>query len=148
MKKLHWGHGIFLTLALFVGMMGWFMVRAINNPEELVAEDYYQQELKYQERINEISRAGEAGEAVRADVAPGTLTLVFPASMKDRTITGTAHFMKPNDSRADRTEALVVDTAGRCVFDTHDWMKGVYQVDVTWTADGVVHLSEERVDLR
>ncbi len=148
MRKLNWGHGIFLTLAFFVGLMGWFMVRAINNPEELVTEEYYQEELKYQERINELANARDAGAAVAFEPAPGTLTLVFPASVKGRVITGTAQFMKPNDSRADRTEALAVDTAGRCVFDTHDWMKGVYQVHVTWTVEGVVHLTEERIDLR
>lgn len=146
--KLNWGHGVFITLSLFVAMMAWFMVRAIGDPEELVAEDYYQQELRYQERIDQMGHARDAGEAVRMEVTPGLLTLRFPASVHGKTITGSAHFMKPNDVRADRTEPLVVDADGLATLDTRDWMKGVYQLDVTWTVNGVVHLSEERVDVR
>jgi hypothetical protein len=146
--KLNWGHGIFITLTLFVGMMAWFMVRAIGNPEELVAEDYYQQELKYQERIERMDHATAAGEAVITEVSPGSLALQFPASVKGKVITGSVNVLKPNDSRADRTVPLVVDTAGRCVLDTREWMKGRYQIDVEWSVEGVQHLSEDHVDVR
>lgn len=146
--RLNWGHGIFITLSLFVGMMAWFMVRAIGNPEELVAEDYYKQELRYQERIERMDNATAAGEAVVSDVAPGTLTLRFPASVRGKAISGSLKLLKPNDGRADRTVPLTVDTAGQCVLDTREWMKGLYQVDVEWTVDGVEHLSQDHVDVR
>jgi hypothetical protein len=146
--RLHWGHGVFAALALFVAMMAWFMVRAINNTEELVTEDYYKEELRYQERIDEKASAELAGEPVKVDVADGHLTLVFPASVKGGQVEGSAHFMKPNDSRADRTVPFTLDSLGTCVIDTRDWMKGVYQVDVTWTFEGKKRLSEERIDVR
>lgn len=146
--RLNWGHGVFAALALFVAMMAWFMVRAIGNSEELVTEDYYKEELRYQERINEKASAELAGDPVRFEVTDGRLTLVFPASVKGNKVEGSAHFMKPNDSRADRTVPFTVDSLGTCTFDTRDWMKGVYQVDVTWTLEGEKRLSEERIDVR
>lgn len=146
--KLNWGHGIFAALALFVAMMAWFMVRAIGNAEELVTEDYYKEELRYQDRIDELARASEVGAPLRIEVAQGTVTFVFPPAVKGRGVTGSAHFLKPNDSRADRTEPFTLDSLGRCVFDTRDWMKGAYQVDVTWNMNGNVHLSEDHMDIR
>ena len=65
--KLNWGHGIFITLTLFIGMMAWFMVRAIGNQEELVTEDYYKEEPQFHMWPDptaaryEISRFGPVG---------------------------------------------------------------------------------------
>ncbi|MBL8000704.1 MAG: FixH family protein [Flavobacteriales bacterium] len=146
--KLNWGHGIFAALALFIGMMAWFMVRAINNPEELVTEDYYKEELRYQERIDGKGMAAAAGEPVRCEAGTGRVDVIFPAAVKGAKVTGTIRFMKPNDSRADRVVPLVIDSAGRCAVDTRDWMLGAYHVEVDWLLDGVARVSEDHIDLR
>jgi nitrogen fixation protein FixH len=145
--KLNWGHGIFITMAIFIVMMTSFMVRAFNNQEELVAEDYYAQELQYQERIDQMRNAGAAGEALRAEVSGATLTLVFPAQVRGKAITGQARLLKPNDSRADQVLPLAVDSAGRCTFDTRDWMKGAYHLQVDWAVAGVDHFSEDHIHI-
>lgn len=146
--KLNWGHGIFITMVIFVIMMTSFMVRAFHNQEELVTEEYYAEELKYQDRIDHMTNATEAGEAMRTEVAAGTLVLIFPSRFAGKPITGSVHLLKPNDSRADRTVELVVDNAGQCALDTHDWMKGVYHVQVDWKADGVDHYSEDHIHVQ
>jgi hypothetical protein len=143
--KLNWGHGIFITMAIFIVMMTSFMVRAFNNQEELVAEDYYAQELKYQERIDRMTNARAAGEAVRAEVYAGALTLAFPAQVRGKAVTGQVRLLKPNDSRADQVLPLAVDTTGRCTLDTRGWMKGAYHLQVDWTVDGVEHYSEDHI---
>ncbi len=145
--KLNWGHGIFITMAIFIVMMTSFMVRAFNNQEELVAEDYYAQELKYQERIDHMTNASAAGEAVRAEVSTGALTLVFPAQVRGKAVTGQVRLLKPNDSRADQVLPLAVDSAGRCLLDTRGWMKGAYHLQVDWTMDGVQHFSEDHIHI-
>jgi hypothetical protein len=145
--KLHWGQGIFITMVIFVIMMTSFMVRAFNNQEELVTEEYYQEELKYQERIDHMTNATEAGEAMRTEIAPGSLQLIFPARFNGTAITGSAHLLKPNDSRADRTLELKVDKDGRCTIDTKDWMKGLYHLQVDWRAAEVDHFSEDHIHI-
>jgi hypothetical protein len=145
--KLNWGHGIFITMTIFIVLMTSFMVRAFNNQEELVAEDYYQQELKYQDRIDRMNNASEAGEAMRPVVSEGSLTLLFPSSVQGRNISGQVHLVKPNDSRADQVIPLSVDSSGRSSFDTRSWMKGVYHLQVDWNMDGVDHFSEEHIHI-
>ncbi|MBL0036833.1 MAG: FixH family protein [Flavobacteriales bacterium] len=143
--KFNWGHGIFISMVIFVIMMTSFMVRAFHNQEELVTENYYAEELKYQDRIDRMTNATEAGEAMRTEVVAGALVLTFPARFAGAPINGSAHLLKPNDSRADRTVELVVDNTGRCTIDTQGWMKGVYHLQVDWNAEGVDHYSEDHI---
>ncbi len=38
--SMNWGKGLALTLAVFAGLMAWFVVMALRNPEPLVTEQY------------------------------------------------------------------------------------------------------------
>ncbi|MBK6476369.1 MAG: FixH family protein [Flavobacteriales bacterium] len=60
---MNWGKGITLALIAFAGMMAYFLIRASGNPSPLVTDKYYEQELKYQQRINNTNRA----DALSAD---------------------------------------------------------------------------------
>ena len=42
MMKFHWGHGISLAIAGFVGFMGYLTYSAFQVPSNLVREDYYE----------------------------------------------------------------------------------------------------------
>nr|MDA3928246.1 FixH family protein [Prolixibacteraceae bacterium] len=51
MKKLNWGHGIFIAIAVMIFSLLTLVFFTVNQKIELVTEDYYPKELKYQEEI-------------------------------------------------------------------------------------------------
>ncbi len=51
--EFNWGTGIALTLILFVGLMSFMVYKAMQQDFDLVTEDYYAEELDYQNIINQ-----------------------------------------------------------------------------------------------
>ena len=146
--KLNWGTGIAAVLIAFVVMMGWFAMRALNNPSPLVAEDYYKEELAYQADIDKLSNALRSGEEVIVTEGAGSLSLQFPASRSGATITGTLRLMRPSTELGDLTVDVSADSAGLFALATQDLIKGVYRMRLDWKMDGEERLTEKRILVR
>lgn len=145
--KLHFGHGVALTLTLFAVMLGWFLVRALRNGEELVTEDYYAKELRFQQDIDLLQRAAAHGESVLMEVKGEQLRVVFPAALRGRKITGNLYLMRPSNARADQHLQVEADSNGTFTVGTAHWLRGHYRARLDWQADGNDHLSEQALDL-
>ena len=56
---MNWFHYIIITLIAFVGMLTYFAVRSVNTPLDLVTEKYYEEELKFQDKIDKKKKENE-----------------------------------------------------------------------------------------
>jgi hypothetical protein len=145
--KLHWGHAITLVMLAFVAIMVQFAVRAINNPESLVAEDYYALELRYQEQIEKLGNVAALERDVRITVADGFLELHFPEVPGGERISGEMFLMRPSDARFDRRAAVVADAAGKWRMPTSEMLRGAYRLQLEWRSGGTAFLTEDQLYL-
>lgn len=141
---MNWGKGLALALIAFAGMMTWFVVKASQNPEPLVTEDYYRAELKFQGRIDETARARTLSAPVRMDIQRASLTIHFPAEMNGEHVTGTLTLLRPNDPRADGELAIRTDSA---MFTSRalSLLPGRYNAALSWQVNGIGYHTEEKV---
>ncbi len=146
--KLNWGTGIAATLVLFVGMMAWFAVRAMNNQAELVTENYYEQELTYQRDIDRMSRSLRPEERVMITTENGGIRLHFPENAQGKRVEGRLFLMRPSDLKADRTVDVTPDSNGVAWIPAGDLRQGNYEARLDWSADGDARLQEERIQVR
>ena len=51
--KWNWGTGIAITLVLFIGLMSFMVFKSTQQRFDLVSENYYEEELNYQEVIDQ-----------------------------------------------------------------------------------------------
>lgn len=104
--KFNWGTGIIIALALFMAFIVQFAVRMIGEKVELVADDYYHQEVHYQQRIDQISAAKKLG---KLEVAQGKeeIVLRFP---KGTSLAGKIVLYKPDNSHLDRSYDFEANT--------------------------------------
>jgi hypothetical protein len=143
--KFTWGTGIFIFMTAFVLLMASFMIRAASNQEELVAENYYEQELAYQQQIDKLGRSAGLSEDLSLTSSATGLSLQFPAWTNGRTVTGSVQLLRPSDQRADDRLDIVLDTDRRMFIPTGDRLKGAYNVMVEWTVEGVSYLHHDRI---
>ncbi len=141
---MNWGKGLALTLAAFAGLMVWFIVMATRNPEPLVTEEYYEHELKYQERIDNTTRA-QALTAVRMDVTARNIRITFPTGTNDRSISGDLTLLRPNDPTADRQLKVIADSTGVYTNSALDLVPGRYNALLEWSAGGIAYYTEEKL---
>lgn len=145
--KLHAGHAVIVVMAIFILIMTQFMVRAYQNQESLVAEDYYAKEIRYQEQIDKLHNTSALEEAVRIEALPGRLVIDFPQTMRGQAITGELFLMRPSDARSDLRIPVAADANGRFTVDTGEQLKGAYMVQLEWQAGGTSYLTEDSVHL-
>ncbi|HMN06906.1 MAG TPA: FixH family protein [Flavobacteriales bacterium] len=141
---MNWGKGLALALFAFAALMTWFVIKASQNPEPLVTEDYYGAELKFQERIDEKARAAALSAPVDMQVGRTSISLRFPEEMEGRLVTATLTLLRPNNPKADLQLPLSTDSA-RFILTDMDLVPGRYNATLEWEADGVVYLSQDKV---
>jgi hypothetical protein len=128
----------------FAGMMAYFLVRASQNPEPLITEKYYEQELVYQARINATEHASLLGAlAMRADRKSVTLTL--PAVPGTPKATGHLKLIRTNEPSMDRDVEVAQPADGGSIAYPVDMVTGQYIAQLEWSVNGQPCYSEQRL---
>jgi hypothetical protein len=143
--KFTWGNAIFLVMTAFILLMTSFMIRAASNQEELVAENYYEQEVKYQQQIDKLNNTGSLSDDVLMEIVGTELIITFPAEVKGMTLSGELYLQRPSDSRADARIPVRVDAHGRMTVPVDQRLKGAYNALLEWKAGENEYLSLDRI---
>ena len=141
---MNWGKGLALSLIGFAAMMAAFGIASARRTETLVTERYYEQELKYQDRIDASARAHALGGA-SIDLTCDAVLIRFPEAMRRRSITGELLLQRPNDPGADRTIAIGHAEEGLFSASGLALTPGRYNAQLQWSADGVAYYTEDKL---
>ncbi len=146
--QLSWGIKITVLYVGFVLLIVTMVGLTLREKVDLVAKDYYVQELNYQDKINQVSRANALEQPLTWEVQPEALVLKFPRQFKSNEIAGSIYFFRPSDASMDTTVYVTVDTSGLQTIVTAKLNKGVYKMQVNWEADkqtyyneGIIHIN-------
>ncbi len=99
--KFNWGFGIVLFLIVFVSSMLFMVFLSARNTENLVSSNYYDQEIHYQDNINQMKNAADLKEEIMLYYAEPSVMMILPASFKDKNFDGTLRFFRPDGSSPD-----------------------------------------------
>lgn len=132
--KINWGTGIAIVLTLFVLFILGLVYLTSTADGDLVAPDYYKQELAFQERIDAVANGRPLGETLSLSVVDDRIVItcdnqVFPASES-----GKISFYRPDDPAKDVEMDLDL-AAGDQEIDATDLVSGVYKVRFTWSTE-------------
>jgi hypothetical protein len=141
--KFNWGTMIAIVYLLFVGGMMFLVVQSSRQKIDLVTPDYYEQEIKYQERIDQSKRADALNGKLMVDLLGDTLILRFPAEQAGKPITGKAWIYYPADETLD-VKAVFETRNGQhlLVLPTTDDRTGMSIVKTGWTCEGIDYYTE------
>lgn len=142
--KLSWGYKILFGYLAFVAGIVFLVVKASNEKFDLVTKDYYEQELKYQQVIEQAANAAKLSAPVLVEKADGKITVRFPQEMKGVKKTIDFYLYFPADAKKDFrkkietgdmefTEAL---PAG---------IGGLHVLKLLWEAGGVNYYYEQKI---
>ncbi len=144
--KINWGTAIVIAFVLFAAFITYFMVVGSQNRADLVTEDYYDQEISYQQRINDKARAKELGQIIIEPDAEN-LAVVFPADFNGIQASGTIHFYKPDNANFDQKIELALGSNNRQVIDISNFIRGKWEIKISTKVDGLGYYWEESISL-
>ncbi len=106
---MSWGWKITVFLGAFITFIVSMVVQSFSYTIDLVSEDYYMQELAYQDRIDAKERAKELQSTIEVKVVSDAVTVFFPVSFNDVTENGFIKFYRPENSGLDKSVPLKLD---------------------------------------
>ena len=145
--KLNWGWGIALAYSVFALSLLGFLVFALRQDNSLVVEDYYQQDLDYQQRKQRVANYRDSGAKVlhEYDAAGDRLTLRFPPELKP--VSGEVLFYRPSSAKQDLKVALRTDSLGVQEIPLARLIPGNWKLQVEWRSGTLDYLLEDQVFL-
>ena len=107
--RLSWGTGIVIAMVSFMIFILSFVYKSIAMKEyqhELVSEDYYHDELHYQEEIDKMNNAQVLKENIVLKNSKDGVTILFPDEINEQSISGTIYFQRLSNEKLDFSENI------------------------------------------
>lgn len=140
---MSWGNKLLLAFVVFCSMIFYMVYRSFKTDFDLVENDYYKNELRYQQVIDNTTRANALSSPVSVTENNNKITVQFPAEMKNKTVSGKMWFYCATDAKKDRTIEVNPDSTGLQIIDGNTLAKTNYQVKINWSAGNQNYYSEQ-----
>jgi|LGOV01.1.fsa_nt_gb nitrogen fixation protein FixH len=135
--KFNWGHGIALFLLVFVLTTVGVVVLILTDDaynHELVSENYYEDELKYQEEIDKVNNASKLSSTVKYRVSKEGVLLTFPSDFDYQEVTGIIKMDRPSKKILDFTMPLKLDENFQILIPAEKAIEGKWKLKIDWKA--------------
>lgn len=145
MTNISWGTKIAILYIGFVMLIIGMVILSMQQKIELVSEDYYANELVFQNKINETNNANALSEEITHRIANNSFTVVFPSVFKNKQVIGNIEFYRPSDKSKDLKLPIQLHDNLEQAVDLKKLSKGMYKMNVSWTVDKTSYFTEETV---
>lgn len=143
---MSWGYKIIIVYAVFVAGIMFMVFKSSSQKLDLVTDDYYAKELKFQQQIDAGSRAAALSENIKTAITDGQLAVHFPKEFDGKTITGQLQLYYAADKDRDVTENFSV-TSSTVVIAVPEKNKGGYELHINCSVDGVSYYFNQKIFL-
>ncbi|MDR1876041.1 MAG: FixH family protein [Flavobacteriaceae bacterium] len=148
--KFTWGHGVILALACFI-IFVCVLVGSIEfskNSFDLVTDDYYEEEINYQQEIDAVNRTASLKEKPVIETAdPEGIKIVFPEEFNSTNTTGRFQLFRANSKDLDiNKKTLDFSSTNTITIPAAVLVKGNYTLKLYWKKDAIDYQMETPIE--
>lgn len=129
---MNWGYRIVLAFVFFITFVVSLVIYISTKSSDLVAEDYYMQEVNYQNIIEAKKNSTEIKKSIQIKQDPSTVSILFPESVQQN-IKGKIHFYHPQSSKLDVVKDIELTDQNILLVNKTELSKGNYTVKLSWS---------------
>jgi hypothetical protein len=133
-----WPVGLVVFFIVFTAYIIGFVIFASRQKMDLVRQDYYDQEIRFQQQID------LADASIDYDRAGDLVTVSLPSASQNG-MSGMVSFYRPSDAGLDSNVKLGLDAAGRQSVSVRSLQAGLWKVRVQWEAAGREYYFEKPI---
>jgi hypothetical protein len=137
MKNFSWGHGVFIALAAFIIFILSMLFLFPNGQKnsEMVTDNYYEEELKYQDVIDAKKRADTLQEKPVYSQDKAGIKITFPQDYNNSNATVKFVMNRTDDQNLDIRKAVQLDANRSFTIPAQVLKMGSYTLRLNWTKD-------------
>ncbi|MFN8152958.1 MAG: FixH family protein [Bacteroidia bacterium] len=146
---INWGYKILILYTAFIAGILFLVYKCSQQDVDLVSENYYERELKFQDQINRTNNVAMTGNTIKAEIKESEkqLLLTFPSSVSGKKISGEIHMFRPDNSKLDLKIPVDI-TAGLQYIDISKMAKGFWRMQVSWQINEMPLYQEEKIFIK
>lgn len=145
--KFNWGTGIVLAFVGFISFIMYFVINMNINKKydyDLVTEDYYQQELEFQNDINKENNAKDLIENISWKKTNEGLLISFPQAFQEENITGKVFLYRPSNKQLDFETTISLSDHNLLIPDKR-LLDGRWNITVDWQYNDIPYLFKKEI---
>lgn len=136
-KVISWPLCIGIIYGVFVLLLVAYVIFSLFNTVDLVSEDYYAQELKYQHQIDRINLTNSLNTKLKLEYIESDIiiNLQFPKEFSPETISGQIVFFRPSDAKLDKVLTINPDINCNQKIEIKSLKPGLWRIKVFWKVE-------------
>ncbi len=142
--KLNWGYKIVAFYVVFVIGIMVLVFSSASQKVDLVSTDYYEQEIKYQQRINAKSNSSELSSPLIVSNTGENVHIVMPVEMNGILVQANILMYCPFDNTKDYALQLSANDAA-LDFKMPAGTKGSFVAKINWNVAGKQYYGEHKI---
>ncbi len=144
-KKSRWGIGIVISFVVFAACILTVVYIALSSKVDLVMDDYYEKELKYQQHIDVEKNTKTLGKKVEVSFTASSMNIKFPQISTANNVSGSIMFFRPSDKSKDFTKTIKLDSLFTQSISTEGVPRGMWRVKISWNAANQKYYFEQPI---
>lgn len=141
--KISWAYKILIVYLLFVGGILFLVFKANQQHFDLVTENYYEAEVKYQDVIDQKQRAAALSAPPEFQYHGHQLRIQFPSDFSGKILQGEFYLYRPSDATRDFRQSFTVSDNHYSI-DLPVSVSGLYDIKLSWQAGGQTYFVEKK----
>jgi hypothetical protein len=146
--KWNWGTKLLIGMILFMSLMIGFMIASFMQSNDLVEDDYYAKELRYQEQIDKENNTRNLKTKIIVENVDEQLKIVFPLDFLTDSIQGEIILYRPSSEGLDVNIPLEFNDSNAIIFPTQQLIKGKYELKIDYTYLGVPYYQKQTLFIK
>lgn len=142
--RISWGYKIAIFYLSFVIGILFLVYKASNESFDLVTENYYEAELKYQDVIDQKGNAKSLSAAPVITHSVNSISIQLPAEFTRQKVQGEVYLYRASDAAKDIRLAFTTDD-GIYRVDLGRELSGSYDLKLSWQANGKHYFEERKI---
>ena len=147
--KINWGTAIVIAFVSFIGFIMYFVVNMAANDKynhDLVVEDYYQQELRFQTDIDKETRSKTLKTNIHWEKTQKGIVIKFPKSLNIEHIKGTVFLYRPSNKQLDFETPIISLSNHDLLIPDKRLLDGRWNLKIDWSYNNNTYLFKEDIN--
>ncbi len=143
--KFNWGTGIVVAMVAFMIFILSFVYKTIavdKYQHQLVSEDYYKDELHYQQEIDKLNSAAKLTQNIVLNNSSDGVTINFPQDLDYTKISGEILFQRLSNEKLDFNEKIKLEGNSQLI-SNDKLVAGKWVVRIEWNYNDEEYLYKE-----
>ncbi|NNK88833.1 MAG: FixH family protein [Flavobacteriaceae bacterium] len=145
--RINWGVGIVIAFVLFIAFIMFFVIKMNTEDKydhDLVTDEYYKEELNYQDAIDKESNAKTLKTDVKWKKSADGILIEFPSDLDHKKISGKVFLYRPSNKQLDMEIPISLSDHYLLIPDDR-LLDGRWNISIDWKYNQMEYLFKEEI---